>query len=291
MDSREEAILKTLLYSSLFDYPLKKEEIYNFLIDKKITKSDFAHALKSRKIPVEFNKELYFLKGAKNLVAQRNLREKISGEKLEKAKKIIKKLSLIPTIKLIGISGTLAMKNCKENDDIDIFIISEKGLAWTTRLFTAILLKSMGVYRDKNSKIHKDKICLNLVLDENNMSFASKDLFTAHEIVQLLPIFERDGIYKEFISINEWVKKFLPNVQAKNRTDFSKSANLFDKLFILVCGSIFLEKILKILQLSYMKKNITKERLEKGFIGLHPFDYKEHVLKNYQQKLVKFGLK
>lgn len=291
MDSREEAILKTLLYSNLFDYPLKKEEIYNFLIDTKITKSDFTRTLNNGKIPVEFNKGLYFLKGTKNLVTERHLREKNSAGKLIKAKKIIKKLSLIPTIKLIGISGTLAMKNCRENDDIDIFIISENDLAWTTRLLTASLLRLMGVYRDKNSKMYKDKICLNLVLDESNMSFENKDLFTAHEIVQMLPIFERDGMYKEFIGANKWIKQFLPNVQTKSKTVFNRNSNSFDKLFIVICKIFFLEKVLKILQLSYMKKSITKEKLEKGFIGLHPFDYKEHVLKSYRQKLAKFGLK
>jgi hypothetical protein len=291
MDSREAAILKTLLYSSLFDYPLKKEEIYNFLIGEKITKSDLPHILKSGKIPIEFNKELYFPKGLRKLVAERYLREKISIGKLKKAKEIIKKLSLIPTIKLIGISGTLAMKNCRENDDIDIFIISEKGLAWTTRLLTATLLRLMGIYRDKNSKMHKDKICLNLVLDRNNMSFKSKDLFTAHEIVQLLPIFESDEMYGKFINANEWVKQFMPNVLTKNKADFHRNANLFNKLFIVICKLFFLEKVSKILQLSYMKKSITKERLEEGFIGLHPFDYKEHVLKKYQQKLAKFRLK
>jgi len=50
MDSREEAILKTLLYSSLFDYPLKKEEIYNFLIAKKISKNELLKSLNNVKV-------------------------------------------------------------------------------------------------------------------------------------------------------------------------------------------------------------------------------------------------
>jgi hypothetical protein len=210
-------------------------------------------------------------------------------EKLKKAERIISKLSLIPTIKLIGMSGTLAMKNCQRNDDIDVFVIAQKGLAWTTRFLTACFLIILGVYRNKNSKQYRDKICLNLILSEDRMLFETQDLFTAHEIVQLLPVFERDGTYRKFLAANQWVKKFLPNVQVKKRPVLKKQQNHLDRLFIFICKVLFLEKILKTLQLFYMKKAITKEKLEDGFIGLHPFDYKSHILKKYNAEINKFG--
>lgn len=291
MDSREEAILKTLLYSSLFDYPLTEEEIYQFLIGEKIDKNKLTQILKNTKLPISSSNEFYFLKGQRNLVKKRQQREIISTKKLNKAKIIIKKLSLIPTIKLVGISGTLAVKNCEENDDIDIFIVSEKGFAWTTRFLTAIILIFLGVYRNKNSKQFKDKICLNLVLDKNKMSFQSHDLFTAHEIVQLLPVFEKDKTYQRFVSANKWVKNLLPNWQVNQKPIFIQRKNYLDRIIIFIFKIISLEKILKTLQLIYMRKTITKERLENGFIGLHPFDYKKYVLKNYNQKISKFGFK
>jgi len=51
-----------------------------------------------------------------------------------------------------------------------------------------------------------------------------------------------------------------------------------------------LEKILKSLQLFYMRRSITREKLENGFIGLHPFDYKSYVLKKYRAEISKFKL-
>jgi hypothetical protein len=123
------------------------------------------------------------------------------------------------------------------------------------------------------------------------MLFTKQDLFTAHEIVQLLPVFERDAIYEKFIHTNQWLRKFLPNFQIKIKPVFRKRQNYFGRAFIFLCQGIFLEKILKKLQLVYMEKAITKERLEDGFIGLHPFDYKSYILKKYKQKLGKSGLK
>jgi hypothetical protein len=291
MDSREEAILKTLLYSDLFDYPLRQEELYNFLIGKKISKSEFTRILNNTKLPIAFNDGFYFLKNRQRIVQTRQVRERISLKKLVKAEKIINKLSLIPTIKLIGISGTLAMRNCVEGDDIDIFVIAEKGFAWTTRFLTAFMLIIMGVYRNKNSQKYQDKICLNLILDENKISFKEKDLFTAHEIVQLLPVFEKDKTYRKFLTANSWVKNILPNFEFKHESIFKKQQSDFDKLLIAILKIIFLEKILKKLQLLYMRKSITREKLEDGFIGLHPFDYRSYILKKYSQKLTKSGLK
>jgi hypothetical protein len=54
---------------------------------------------------------------------------------------------------------------------------------------------------------------------------------------------------------------------------------------------LFLEKLFQTAQLFYMRKAITRERLENGFIALHPFDYRLDILKKYNTKLIKFGLK
>jgi len=291
MDSRERAILKTLLYSNLFEFPLTEEELHSFLIIKKIGRKELSQILVKDKLPLSSSEGFLFLNNNKLLVKKRQTREFISRAKLKKAEIIIKKLSVIPTIRLIGISGTLAMKNCEKDDDIDIFIIAEKNFAWTTRFLTAVCLIILGAYRNKNSKRYRDKICLNLVLDEERMSFKKQDLFTAHEIVQLLPIFERSGTYRKFINVNLWVKKFLPNWQVKHKVMLRKQRSFLDGLIIAIFKVLSSEKILKTLQLFYMRKVITKERLEKNFIGLHPFDYKDYILKKYDAEINKFGLR
>ena len=291
MGSKKEAILKTLLYSDLFDYPLTEEEIYQYLIFQKIDKDQLSKLLENTNLHIDRLNNFFFLKGRGKIVKARLMKKKFSLEKLEKAKKIIKFLGLIPTIKLIGISGTLAVMNCKKDDDIDIFVIAENKLVWTTRFFTAIMLIFLGVYRSKNSTANNNKICLNLLLDEDKMQFANYDLFTAHEIVQLLPIFDRDKTYQKFIKANTWINKIFPNFKIINQPLIKKQSNLFDKLFIFICNNLFIEIIFKTAQLFYMKKSITRERLEDDFIGLHPFDYKSYVLRKYNARISKFSLK
>ena len=61
MDSREQAILKTLLYSDLFNYPLTKDELYAFL-PQAITRTNFLQVLKNSRLPIEFSQNLIFPK-------------------------------------------------------------------------------------------------------------------------------------------------------------------------------------------------------------------------------------
>lgn len=291
MDSRQQSILKTLLYADIFNYPLTKQEIYNFLIsDKKIEKETIFKLLKNSKSFVAHKENYFFIKGKDHLIKKRKKREIISIEKLKKAKKIIKKLSLIPTVRFIGISGALSMRNSEAEDDIDIFVIAQKKFVWTTRFLLIIMLLIMGIYRNRNAKKYSDKICLNMIVDENKIYFdkSNQNLYLAHEILQLVPIFNRNNTYEKFIKLNKWCNNFLPNALS-NKIDYIKQNNIII-LFILFFKIIFLENILKFIQLKYMKKHITKEIVKDGFLGFHPFDYKTYVLSTYEKKLQEYKM-
>lgn len=288
MDNRERSILKTLLYADIFNFPLTKSEIWRFLIsDKKIEEELLFKNINSVNKFIKSEKGFYFILGKKELILLRKKRKRISKLKIKKIKNLIKKISFVPLIKFIGISGALSMENSDEDDDIDLFVITEKKLVWTTRFILVFILILLGVYRNKKSKDYKDKICLNMIIDEENMIFNKKNqnLYTAHEITQMIPVFEKDNIYKKFIEKNNWYEKFLPNATQTKRVYLKKTTNFFDFIFIYFLKIIHLENLLRFIQKKYMQKSITKETVEKGFLALHPFDYKSYVLDLYRKKL------
>lgn len=208
------AILKTLVYADIFDYPLTAKEIWRYLISEKKVKFEVIQKELPRvKKFVDSDGEYFFLKGRKKIVSIRKKRECWSKKKLEIAQRAAKWLRLIPTIKMVGVTGALAMKNAKEKDDIDFLIITAKKRLWLTRLLTVFLVEIVARRRRPNDANPRDKICLNMFLDEGNLAIPKneQDLFSAHEVVQLKPLWEKDGIYKKFIKKNLWVKRFLPN--------------------------------------------------------------------------------
>lgn len=209
----EKSILKTVCYSDIFDFPLKKEEIYRFLIEKKVKKKDLSKALINLKKQVEEKDGYYFLPGRKDIVNLRKSREKNAEEKIQLAKKTTDILKKIPFIEMVGITGSLSMKNTPKDDDIDLFIVTKNNMLWTTRFLSTVLIEILGIRRRPNQKNVKDKICLNMFLDGSTLQVDKKDqnIYTAHEVCQLIPIFDRNGTYKKFIKKNKWIKSFLPN--------------------------------------------------------------------------------
>jgi len=211
----EKAILATLSYSDIFDYPLTKEEIWKWLIPGGNLKSQISKlkiAAQNSKLVQEKN-GFYILKGREKLVELRREREEWSRKKLKLAEKVAGILRLIPWVKLIGVTGALAMNNSKEDDDIDLLIITAKNRLWLTRLFSVLLVELTGKRRRPGDKVIKDKICLNMLLDESHLSIPEKerDLFSAHEVCQMKPLWEKERTYQQFLKANQWSQEFLPN--------------------------------------------------------------------------------
>src|SRR3954467_14172971 len=103
MESNDQAILKTLLYSDIFHFPLTRDELWKFLIaTKKMTQKEFATALQHLSSVITHKNGFYCLKGEESIIRQRKKNMKEVHKKLLLAKKAAFYLSFIPTIQFIG---------------------------------------------------------------------------------------------------------------------------------------------------------------------------------------------
>ena len=295
MNEIRTAILRTLVYSDIFDYPLAKEEIWKFLVSEKPVESDkVKEELKNFPGAIVNHPEggdFYCLSGREEIIKTRIKRFKESRIKINRAKNITRYLSLIPTVLFVGISGGLAMHNADEKDDIDLFVITSKGSLWVTRLLLVFLLILMGQYRGRGNPPaggESQKICLNMLIDESFLKFPKErqDLYTAHEIIQLKPLFDRNNTYVKFVNANKWISKFLPNgieIKKLSNEEIRKNNHNYSIIQLLNYST-------KRLQLWYMKSHQTKETIEDHLLAFHPFDYKETVFKEYNKRLKRYGI-
>jgi len=292
MGSSKESILKTLLYSDIFDYPLSKEEIWKFLISKnKEDKQSILKYLNLKNNVFDHKSNFYFIKGREEMVKKRQEKEKYSLEKIKFAKKIIQKISLIPTVYFIGISGALAMKNSNKDDDIDLFVITAKNSVWTTRFIIVIILNLLKVYRKRSNKNVSNKICLNMLIDDSALAFPKNrnDLYTAHEIAQIIPVFNKNKTYEKFLNSNIWINNFLPNAfNIKPTISFVSKASFINKAVNYLLRILAIEFLARNIQFWHMRKHITKEIISNNFLAFHPFDYKAYILNNYKKKIAKY---
>src|SRR4030065_1385727 len=121
----KEAVIKTLSYADIFDYPLKLSEIRKYLIGVKLSGKNWPYRFKKTisQIPqIKVREGYYFFKSRHNIVSIRLKRFVYSKEKMELARKIAGLMFYIPSILMIAVSGNLALSNADKEDDIDFLI-------------------------------------------------------------------------------------------------------------------------------------------------------------------------
>lgn len=286
----KQAILATLAYADIFDYPLTVDEIWTWLIwedgrQKTEDREKFAHSLQFalNSQLIRTNQGFYFLNGREEIVVLRKKREQYSQEKIKKAEKVVEILRRISWIKLIGITGALARKNTKRNDDIDLFFITSSNRLWLSRGTIVLILSFLGLYRQP-TRI-KNMICPNMLVSEDNLKMGPEDLFVAHEVCLMKPIFERDGVYFKFLQANSWVKKFLPHVYRRLTRIGNADKRRISINQRLGQRSSAVERLARNIQLWYMRKRRTTEIVSDNLIKFHPQDARDWVLKEYQIRL------
>lgn len=283
MEINKKNIIKTLCYFDIFDYPLRLFEINRYLVGIKLSRQELIEEIRNTSVIDELN-GYYFLLGREKNVTRRIDREKISETKLKKAKSITRILSKIPFIKLIGISGSLSMKNSNYNDDIDMFFITRKNTLWIGRLLVLMVLIISRQKRNKGQKTGKDKICPNMFLSENELTTEHyrRNLYMAHEISQLRVLYNKDGIYDKFMFQNKWIRDYLPNLKVNKISSDSKKNK---KTFLIDNLLQFINSLFYAIQVVYMKKSMTIERVNAHMAMFHPVDKGALIMDYYQMKV------
>src|SRR3989344_3288838 len=117
------AVISTLIYSDIFNYPLKLTEIKHFLIGYRLPiknwQMNISKIIKSIS-QVSEKKGYYFLSRRKKIISERVKKNILSQKKISYAEKIARLLFYIPTVKLIAVTGNLALMAADKNDDIDL---------------------------------------------------------------------------------------------------------------------------------------------------------------------------
>ena len=263
----------SLVYHDIFDYPLRLGELVKWRAGKKLTTNNEELSTPIESGSIKSRNGFYFFKGRDGIILKRLLRERISAKKFEIARKAGQILRLIPTIKMVAVTGALAMGNAEGESDIDLMVVSKSGTLWTTRLITLLFLDLLGIPRRKyGDNNQKDKLCLNIWLDEGSLIWPkkSRNSYTAHEICQIRPLVNKDKTYDRFIYENLWVREFWPNA-IRNKNVFAKTRPKHSFLGIF-------EPLARSLQFWHMRGKITREVVTKSRALFHPHDWGKVVL-------------
>jgi len=217
----------------------------------------------------------YLLPNRRELVARRSQRLKSSREKIKKLAGIKNIFNSDKSILMVGITGSLAMLSASEKSDIDLMLITKKGMLWSSRLKNLLMFKKKGIpLRRANDKLEKDKLCLNIWMDEANLKLEQtrRNPYTAHEIAQIIPLVNKQNTFERLIYENAWVREYWPNAVVSSKQQVQSKAN---KKFEPLGASI--EGLARGVQYLYMKPKHSIETIEKGRAFFHPRDFSKII--------------
>lgn len=290
MNYTQKAILQTLIYADMFNYPLTVSQIHRFLISNKpqslsLINQNIKHSLQQQLISTHQN--FFTLPARVEIISTIVKRQKYSQQKKNHAKQIAQQLSSISSLQAVFLTGALAMDNADSDDDIDVMLVTSPNQLWTTRLKIIRSLDQLGVRRKARMTLSKDLICPNIYVTTQSLGIPpkSQNLYTAHEIAQVIPLFDKSYVYSQFLNQNQWIKKFLANFPIPNTSsDYDKNHQIRPSTPKIT------EKFFYIMQKLYMQHHRTTESVSMNWAFFHPRPTSSIILDEYHNRTKALGI-
>jgi len=192
---------------------------------------------------------------------------------LKKLRRIVWILKFIPFVRMIAVTGRLAMKNAERDSDWDLFVVLKKGRIWIGRTLVTAFIHAIGKRRYGN-KI-KDRICLNYFVTDESLKINIKErslevnLFSASEYSFMIPLFGFK-VFRKFQIRNSWIREFKPNFEiseVRNMKMISDShfSKVLRKTGERILGFNFIENLLRKIEKNKIANN-PKTHLAGGII-------------------------
>lgn len=204
---QEIAVLRAVVYASLFDYPLTLAQLRAALVQVEADEPTVAGWWRDSpflQAAVDYRDGLFFPAGRDDLVATRARRETLSRDLLSREHRVLRLVAGMPFVRMVAVSGSLAHLNAETSADLDLFVITAPHRVWCVTLSLLVIARLLGWRR---------RMCLNYVISEQALAITPADLFSANQIIHLRPIAGHD-VFARFIDANPFVRAFYPNFEA-----------------------------------------------------------------------------
>lgn len=200
----ESAILETLAYFDVFDYPLRLEELHRYLHRLPTTTTDVQGALRSPLLAdrIDVADGCAALAGRGALIISRLEHQARGQGRMRAAVAYGRVLGKLPFVRMVALTGSIAMQSSDSNADFDYMLVAAPGRLWLARAF-AVSLGRWAAFRGY-------VLCPNVILSERALLWRQQDVYSAHELTQMIPLAGRPT-YDRLRDLNGWTQIYLPN--------------------------------------------------------------------------------
>ena len=291
-----EGIVRTLIYFDLFKYPLNFEEILNYAPIAPINEDDLISELelmgKSGEIHSDGN--FYSIRPLSSLADRRIKGNNVAEKTMPKAYRMSRKIAGFPFVRSVMLSGSISKGYMADDGDVDFFVLTEPGRLWLARTFLMLYKKLFLLNSHKY-------FCVNYLITTDQLEIPDKNLFTATEVVTLIPTYRAD-LYEQFQAANKWAREFYPayTIQPTNGAILIEDGSIKNRLEKILNGKIgdkIESKCLK-LTLKFWKRKFKHFDPETFELALrsnnstskhHPRNFQKNVMDSYNERCEEYA--
>lgn len=207
----DRSVLLTAIYADLFDFPLTHDEVFERLIGRGFERRETSTSIERLSESYLLCQDGHIvLPGRSRLIPLREGRRERAAYLWDQAARYAQWLARVPFVRMVAISGSLAVNNSNGSSDVDLFCVTDARRLWLARLVIVPLSKLTRLL----PSLFPLYLCPNYVLSMDALCIEDRNLFTAHEVLQAVPLFGI-GICRDFVQQNGWAQGLLPNLVSR----------------------------------------------------------------------------
>lgn len=285
-----------MLYADIFHYPLTASEIYqNNIGSDPVTESDIRESLRSLcELGLVRQKGFFYsLRNENDIYEERVKKNQLALKYKKRGLRISRFIGNFPFVRGVFLSGSISKDCMAEDGDIDYFIITAPKRLWIARTLLILFKK---IFLLNSYKL----FCLNYFVDIRYLEIEEKNIYTATEIVTLVPTYGYEAC-DAFLRNNTWASGFRPhfpprsmeNIRSSQPSFFKKSVewflggkvgNALEKFFLQVTSRFWQRKFRDFSTKDYNLSIKSREHLSQ----INPENFQKRVLLAYEEKVRAF---
>ncbi|QQR54976.1 hypothetical protein IPG41_00125 [Candidatus Peregrinibacteria bacterium] len=207
----KQSVLATLAYFDLFEVPLTREELSDYLLFQKpderaldLYLKDSSYVMR-REGFLSFHWNPEFWKEWE----EKQARTRAAFAKVARWRWLFQ---LCPFVRLVAVCNSVTMGDTRKNSDIDLFVVAEPGRLFTARLALTLLTSLFGLRRH-GQKI-RERFCLSFYVTEEALDLSPLllkpyDIYLGFWAQSLQPVAGDYSVYEDFIALNwPWLSTY-----------------------------------------------------------------------------------
>jgi hypothetical protein len=284
----ELAIARSVIYASLFEYPLTPAQLHQTLLESDQSLSEILSTFASStplQAVVGYRDGFFFPAGCDGLIDERRRREARSRTFLERHRRFLALVFAMPYTRLVALSGSIAHMNLEPDGDLDLFIVTRQGHVWSVTVAILLLAKIMRRRRS---------VCVNFVIADSHLCLEQQGLFTANQVIHLKPLIG-ETTFKDMLAANPFIARLYPNFRGSDASNtpcrphatLGRTKTAFELL--LHVPSRIAEVICRRAYGSYLRRraaswrSANQVRLQPDYLKLHSHSHRQSILERFDR--------